>query len=168
MKCLLTVLPAQLPACTRRATATLVLSALLGLLGSGCGSDGPNVPSDEVDVTGTYNLGFMDLNDGVHQCRSDVQTVLVLAQRGSTVTGTYSGGRIYCDDLPSVPVSDGGGALMHVSYTSGHLTFELGDPGWRVEATAVLRSFSGQSTVTISVQGVPTVFTGRAVAGQSG
>src|SRR5438477_13163921 len=86
-----------------------------------CGS-GSNVPSDEGDVTGTYNLTFMYLTDGAHQCRSDVQTVLVLAQRGSTVTGTYSGGRISCDDLPSVPVSAAGGALTHLSYTSGQLT----------------------------------------------
>jgi hypothetical protein len=95
----------------------------------GCGGDDGAGPSSPANVAGTRSASVSKMSGGGITCSSTAPTELAVNQSGSTFSGSYSGGELFCIGLGgtgSVPIPQG--IVINGTVDRNTVTFDLDMP----------------------------------------
>jgi hypothetical protein len=126
--------------------------ALLGI--AACGGDDGTGPTS-IDVTGTWSATVSNMTGGGTSCSSTVPTPVVLNQAGTSISGSYSGGEVFCSGPGgpgSIPL--GSGLVINGTLSGRTITFDLDTPDFHHTGTANTTSMAGTAQWTIDF-GIP-------------
>lgn len=126
--------------------------ALLGVLA--CGDDNGAGPGS-VNVTGTWSASLTNLSGSGVSCSSTTPTQLTLDQTGTTFSGSYNGGELFCSGPGGTgPVPVGSGSVVNGTVSGSNLSFDLDTPDFHHTGTVSGSSMSGTAQWTMDV-GLP-------------
>jgi hypothetical protein len=117
-----------------------------GALLTACSSTGP-----KIDVTGNWSYTASNLTGGGVTC-NESGAALILAQTGSTFTGSYAGLMLTCTGPGgSGTIGPAIGQIVAGIVDGGSITFEIGNSGWTNTGSVRGRSMSGNATYVVNL-----------------
>jgi hypothetical protein len=126
--------------------------AVLGVLA--CGGDNGTGPGS-TDVTGTWSASLSSMNGSGASCSSTVPTQLTLNQAGTTLSGSYDGGELFCTAPGGTgPVPVGSGSVVNGTLSGRNLSFDLGTPDFHFSGAVTGTSMAGTAQWTMDF-GIP-------------
>lgn len=126
--------------------------AVLGALA--CGGDNGTGPTS-IDVTGTWSASLSSLSGSGVSCSSTLPTQLTLNQTGTSFSGSYEGGELFCSGPGGTgPLPVGSGSVINDTLNGRNLSFDLGTPDFHFTGTVTGTSMAGTAHWTMDF-GIP-------------
>lgn len=120
----------------------LLLSSLLILLACGDNGTGPSTAS----VTGTWSGSVSNMSGSGISCSSTEATQSTLDQSGTSFSGSYTGGTVFCSGPgggTTVPI--GSGSVINGTVNGSSVIFDLDTPDSHFAGTMSGNSMSGNA-----------------------